>query len=64
MADDKKQQVTKIKILVPKGKSVEDVLSKLELSFEQVEPDPHEINQDVCCVDVALVSPVSTVSHH
>lgn len=57
-------QVTKVKILVPKGKDLKDVISKLELTFEEVEPDPHEINQDVCCVDVAVVSPVSTVSHH
>lgn len=59
-----KDQVTKIKILIPEGMTVEDVLKRLEITFEKSKVTGAEINQDYCCVDVALVSPVSTVSHH
>lgn len=57
------KQITKVRILIPKGMKVEDVIKNLQITFESVEPDPKEIKGDLsCCVDVAVVSPVSTVN--
>lgn len=67
MADKPKKSavpVTRIRIQVPKGVRVDELVSKLELSFEEVSSSGAEINKDVCCVDVAVVGPFSTVSHH
>ncbi|MBQ0772027.1 hypothetical protein [Parasphingorhabdus sp.] len=58
----KKGPVTKIRIRVPRGMKVEDILSKLELSFEEVDTGGVELNSSYCCVDVAVVGPVSTIS--
>ena len=54
--------VTRIRLRIPKGMKIEDVMSKLEISFESVDPSGLEFNQNHCCVDVALVGPVSTIS--
>ena len=54
--------VTKIRIQVPEGIKVEDLVSKLELSFEEVAPTGEEIGMHYCCVDVAVVGPFSTIS--
>lgn len=54
--------VTKIRFQIPRGMKVEDVISRLEISFEEVEPTGAEFNQDFCCADVALIGPFSTVS--
>lgn len=59
-----RDQITKIKFLIPQGTKVEDILAKLELTFEEVPPDATTFNENVCCVDVALVSPVSTVNQN
>jgi hypothetical protein len=56
--------VTKVRILIPKGVALSEVISKLEISF--VEAKPGEVEAQFasghCCVDAAVVSPVSTVS--
>ena len=54
--------VTKLRIQVPRGAKVEDILSKLEISFEEAPDDGTEINTSYCCVDVSVVGPFSTVS--
>lgn len=54
--------VTKVRLRVPEGVKIEELISKLEISYEQVEPSSAEVNSNVCCVDVSVVSPVSTVS--
>lgn len=56
--------LTKIRIQVPKGVKIEEIVSNLQLSFEEVAQSGAEINKDYCCVDVAVVGPFSTVSHH
>jgi hypothetical protein len=54
--------LTRIRLRVPKGVKIEDVVSELKISFEEVDTTAAEINSNTCCVDVALVSPVSTIS--
>lgn len=56
--------VTKVRILIPPGASLQDIMGKLEISFQKAEPADVEgqFNQNTCCVDVAVVSPVSTVN--
>lgn len=54
--------LTKIRIQVPKGVKIEEIVSNLQLSFEEVAQDGAEFNKDYCCVDVAVVGPFSTVS--
>jgi hypothetical protein len=54
--------VTKIRIQVPKGTKVEDLVSKLEITFEEAKGSGIEFNSNHCCVDASIVSPVSTVS--
>ena len=54
--------VTKIRIQVPKGTRVEDLISKLEITFEETKASGIEFNTNHCCVDASVVSPVSTVS--
>jgi hypothetical protein len=61
MADDP-VPVTKIRVLVPKGKKIEEVMSKLEISFEEAADSGAEINTRFCCVDASVVGPFSTVS--
>jgi hypothetical protein len=56
--------LTKIRIQVPKGVKIEEIVSNLQLSFEEVAQTGAEINKDYCCVDVSVVGPFSTVSHH
>lgn len=63
MADKPKPvPVTRIRIQVPKGVKVNELVSKLELSFEEVASGGAEFNKDVCCVDVAVVGPYSTIA--
>jgi hypothetical protein len=62
---DTPKAVTKIRIRVPRGKSAEEILKSLQITFEPVDVDEtaeRQFNSNVCCVDVAFVSPVSTVS--
>lgn len=54
--------VTKIRIQIPQGMSVEDVLSKLEVTFETAPEGGIEWNTNYCCVDASVVGPFSTVS--
>jgi hypothetical protein len=56
--------LTKVRIQIPKGASIKDVLGKLEITFEEKAASDVEgqFNENHCCVDVAVVSPVSTVS--
>lgn len=54
--------VTKIRIQVPRGTKVEDILSKLEISFEQASDSGIEFNTSYCCVDVAVAGPFSTIA--
>jgi hypothetical protein len=61
---DKPAPVTKVRIQVPKGTKIEDLISKLEITFEQASGSGIEFNSGHCCVDVSVVSPVSTISHH
>lgn len=56
--------VTKIRIQIPKGAKIEDVVSRLEITFEEAKGGGAEFNKNICCADVSVVSPVSTVSHH
>jgi mannose/fructose/N-acetylgalactosamine-specific phosphotransferase system component IID len=56
--------ITKIKFLIPKGMKIEEIIQNLQISFEEKEETGEEFNQNVCCVDVALVSPVSTINNH
>lgn len=68
MPDQKESEnvpVTHVRIQIPRGTKISDVLERLEISFEEVEPaKPLEFKPDVsCCVDVAVVSPVSTISN-
>jgi len=55
--------LTKIRIQVPPGAKIEDIVSRLELSFEEKAPTGQEINKNYCCVDVAVVGPFSSVSY-
>ena len=55
--------LTKIRIQVPKGVKIEDIVSNLQLSFEEVTQTGAEFNSNHCCVDVAVVGPFSTVSN-
>jgi hypothetical protein len=55
--------VTKIRIQVPKGTKVEDVLKGLELTFEPAEDSAAQFNTtNFCCVDVAVVGPFATIA--
>ena len=63
MSDKKAVPLTKIRVQVPPGLKIEDIVSRLELSFEQKAPTGAEINQNYCCVDVSVVGPFSTVSY-
>jgi hypothetical protein len=56
----KSTPVTKIRIQVPKGTKVQDLISKLEISFEEAKSGGIEFTKGECCVDVAIVSPAST----
>ena len=55
--------VTKLRIQVPRGTKVEDLISKLEISFEPAPDSAAQINTGVCCVDVSVVGPFSAVSN-
>jgi hypothetical protein len=58
-----KPKVTKLRIQIPRGMKIEDVIDKLEVSFEPATgaAAPH-INSNFCCVDAAVAGPFSTVS--
>ncbi|MEW5727966.1 MAG: hypothetical protein AB1918_09090 [Pseudomonadota bacterium] len=58
------EKVTKLRIQIPRGMKVEELVEKIEVSFEVVEPNPNEIKVNLdCCVDATIVSPVSTIAH-
>ena len=62
-SDESVVPVTKIRIQIPAGAKIEDVLSKLEITFEEAGSDVEgQFNQDTCCVDVAVLSPISTIA--
>lgn len=53
---------TKIRFALPAGMTPEEALKKIEFHFHTVEGDPNAFKPDIsCCVDVTVVSPVSTV---
>jgi len=64
-----KAKVTKLRLQIPKGMKVEDLVQKLEISFEAAEA-PHtgaataRWNENYCCVDAAVVGPFSTISEN
>lgn len=60
---DENVPVTKVRLRIPRGMKVEEVLAKLEISFESVDPTGIELNKNTCCVDVSIVSPVSTIAY-
>jgi hypothetical protein len=63
MTKEQNVPVTRIRLRIPKGMKVSDVISKLEITFEEVEPIGAEIkitDMDMCCVDIPIVSPVSS----
>jgi hypothetical protein len=67
MTEEQNVPVTRIRLRIPKGMKVSDVISKLEITFEEVEPTGEEIKIGgcwECCVDAAVVSPISTVQNH
>jgi sulfopyruvate decarboxylase TPP-binding subunit len=47
--------VTRIRLQIPRGMRIEDVLSKLEISFETVEPDDEELARHMCCQDAVVL---------
>jgi hypothetical protein len=59
--EQKNTPVTHVRVRIPKGMKVSDVVSRLEISFEEIEPTGEEIGPNFCCVDAVIVSPVSTV---
>jgi hypothetical protein len=62
MAD--KPKVTKLRLQIPKGMKIEDVVNRLEISFEPAAGGaaaPH-FNENYCCVDVAVAGPFSSIS--
>ena len=62
-SDSSNVPVTKIRLRIPSGMKVGEVISRLEITFEDVEPTGAEIRPDLsCCVDATVISPVSTVS--
>lgn len=62
-SDSPNVPVTRIRLRIPAGMKVSDVISRLEVTFEEEEPTGAEIRPDLsCCVDATIVSPVSTVS--
>lgn len=70
--------VTHIRLLIPPGMSVSEVISAVDISFQEAPPageapppgaqetselgSTPEIRPSVCCVDAAVISSVSTVS--
>jgi hypothetical protein len=50
-----KEKVTKLRIQIPKGMKIEDILDKLEVSFEPATGvAASRLNFGECCVDVAI----------
>lgn len=56
-------KVTKLRLQIPKGMKIEDVVNRLEISFEPSTSAaaPH-FNVNYCCVDAAVVGPFSSIS--
>ncbi|WP_346622542.1 hypothetical protein [Blastococcus montanus] len=62
-SDSSNVPVTKIRLRIPSGMKVSDVISRLEVTFEEIEPTGAEIRPNLdCCVDATVISPVSTVN--
>ena len=59
-----KTKVTKLRVQIPRGMKVEDVVQKLEISFEPTQGSSAHINTNFCCVDVAVAGPFSTISRN
>jgi hypothetical protein len=59
MTEEQNVPVTRIRLRIPKGMKVNDFISRLEITFEEVEPISEElkIGGDMCCVDVPIISP-------
>jgi hypothetical protein len=47
--------VTRIRLQIPRGMPIEDVLSKLEISFETVEPEDQQLARHMCCQDAVVL---------
>jgi len=46
--------VTRLRLQIPRGLRAEDVLSKIEISFETIEASGEELTEDIasrCCQD-------------
>ena len=60
-----KTKVTKLRVQIPRGMKVEDVVQKLEISFEPAQgASPHFNTGNYCCVDVAVAGPFASISNN
>lgn len=69
MPEDKKTKVYKLRVKIPKGMTVEMVLEPVDAvgtGESATEAGRIKWGDDhlSCCVDGAVVSPISTINHH
>ena len=46
--------VTRLRIQIPRGMRIEDVLNKLEINFEAIESEGRELGRPTCCQDAVV----------